>query len=55
LAADDPAGELRRLVGLGAAVVATQPPPVNLTVLLDPEGNEFCLLGGGVADQSMAT
>jgi hypothetical protein len=55
LAADDPAGELRRLVSLGAAVVATQPPPVNLTVLLDPEGNEFCLLGGGVADQSMAT
>jgi hypothetical protein len=41
LAADDPAAELARLTGLGARVVADHD---NLTVLADPEDNEFCLL-----------
>ena len=41
LRADDPAAEVIRLVGLGARVTAEQE---SLTVLEDPEGNEFCLL-----------
>jgi hypothetical protein len=41
LRADDPAAEVIRLVGLGARVTAEQD---RLTVLEDPEGNEFCLL-----------
>ena len=41
LRADDPAAEILRLVGLGARVTAEQD---ALTVLEDPEGNEFCLL-----------
>jgi len=41
LRADDPAAEVIRLVGLGARVIAEQK---TLTVLEDPEGNEFCLL-----------
>jgi hypothetical protein len=41
LRADDPAAEIIRLVGLGARVTAEQK---TLTVLEDPEGNEFCLL-----------
>jgi hypothetical protein len=41
LRADDPAAEIIRLVGLGARVTAEQK---ALTVLEDPEGNEFCLL-----------
>ena len=41
LRADDPAAEIIRLVGLGARVTAEQD---ALTVLEDPEGNEFCLL-----------
>jgi len=41
LAADDPVAELARLTGLGARVLADFD---NLTVLADPEGNEFCLL-----------
>jgi hypothetical protein len=39
--ATPPAAELARLVGLGARVLATHE---SLTVLADPEGNEFCLL-----------
>jgi hypothetical protein len=41
LRADDPAAEVIRLVGLGARVTSEQD---GLTVLEDPEGNEFCLL-----------
>jgi predicted enzyme related to lactoylglutathione lyase len=41
LRSDDPEAELARLVGLGARVLATHE---SLTVLADPEGNEFCLL-----------
>jgi hypothetical protein len=35
--------ELKRLVGLGARVLDSQPPDVGWVVLADPEGNEFCL------------
>ena len=41
LAADDPPAELARLTGLGARVLRQDD---RLTVLADPEGNEFCLL-----------
>jgi hypothetical protein len=41
LRSDDPAAELTRLIGLGARVFAYRE---TLTVLTDPEGNEFCLL-----------
>jgi hypothetical protein len=41
LTADDPGVEKRRLLALGASVVAEHD---DLTVLADPEGNEFCLL-----------
>jgi hypothetical protein len=41
LRADDPAAEVIRLVGLGARITSEQD---DLTVLEDPEGNEFCLL-----------
>jgi hypothetical protein len=41
LHADDPAAEVIRLVGLGARVTSEQD---RLTVLEDPEGNEFCVL-----------
>ncbi len=38
--------ELERLLALGARRVDVgQPPDVTWTVLADPEGNEFCLLG----------
>ena len=40
LQVDDPAAELRRLVGLGARVLDEQ---ADWMVLADPEGNEFCL------------
>ena len=41
LEADDPDAELRRLTGLGARFLWETD---TLTVLADPEGNEFCLL-----------
>lgn len=44
LAADDPETELSRLERLGARRRASQLDE-RLVVLLDPEGNEFCLLG----------
>jgi hypothetical protein len=40
LSADDPAAELVRLTELGATVVAEHE---TLTVLVDPDGNVFCL------------
>jgi glyoxalase superfamily protein len=33
-------GEVARLVGLGAAVLRVRP---ELTLMADPEGNEFCV------------
>jgi hypothetical protein len=44
LDADDPAAERRRLIGLGATVVAEF--EGDHVVLADPEGNEFCLMDG---------
>ena len=44
---DDPQRELARLTGLGATVVADQPPGAGWLILADPEGNEFCLEGAG--------
>ncbi len=43
LRADDPSAEVARLVSLGATVAPDQRND-GLVVLLDPEGNEFCLL-----------
>lgn len=40
LSADDPAAEIARLTELGATVAAEHE---HLTVLADPDGNEFCL------------
>jgi predicted enzyme related to lactoylglutathione lyase len=42
---DDQQAELARLVGLGATVLADQPPGAGWIILADPEGNEFCLEG----------
>jgi len=53
LRADGPdrAVELARLLALGARRVDVgQDPGVSWTVLADPEGNEFCLLGSTVAE-----
>ena len=53
LRADGPdrAEELDRLLALGARRVDVgQDPAVSWTVLADPEGNEFCLLGSTVAE-----
>ena len=42
--ADDRAGEVARLVGLGATEVEEHAVPgLAWTVLRDPEGNEFCV------------
>jgi hypothetical protein len=41
LTADSPAAEVRRLVGLGARVLAEHDDWVTMT---DPEGNEFCVM-----------
>ena len=35
--------EITRLVALGAQLASTQP-PMDLTVMSDPEGNEFCVI-----------
>jgi catechol 2,3-dioxygenase-like lactoylglutathione lyase family enzyme len=44
LAAKDPETERQRLVSLGATVVAhREGNGTKWTVMLDPEGNEFCL------------
>jgi predicted enzyme related to lactoylglutathione lyase len=44
---DDPAAEAARLQTLGATVINLGQHDVPWTVLADPEGNEFCLLGPG--------
>jgi hypothetical protein len=42
---DDPAAEVARLRGAGAALADVgQGGEVSWTVLADPEGNEFCIL-----------
>jgi Glyoxalase-like domain len=43
LQCDDLAAELSRLLGLGARVLADLSAKESRAVLLDPEGNEFCL------------
>ena len=44
LAHREPAAELARLVALGASEVERRTERgISWTVLLDPEGNEFCL------------
>lgn len=43
LRADDPDAEVERLVALGASRAANQPDD-SFIVLLDPEGNELCVL-----------
>jgi hypothetical protein len=45
LRCDDLEAEARRLVDLGARVLATTAPRPGWVVLADPEGNEFCLAG----------
>jgi hypothetical protein len=44
---DDPQAELARVLGLGAAVADSQPLGASWLVLIDPEGNEFCLEHAG--------
>lgn len=44
LVADDRDAEVARLKGLGATVVAEhEVPGISWTILLDPDGNEFCV------------
>jgi hypothetical protein len=44
LAAKDPESEINRLVGLGATrVESREGNGTSWTVMLDPEGNEFCI------------
>jgi Glyoxalase-like domain len=43
---DDQAGEVRRLIGLGATEVHwdKRPPDADYVILADPEGNRFCVI-----------
>jgi hypothetical protein len=43
---DDQAGEVRRLIGLGATEVHwdRRPPNADYVILADPEGNRFCVI-----------
>ena len=43
---EDQAGEVRRLIGLGATEVHwdRQPPDADYVILADPEGNRFCVV-----------
>jgi catechol 2,3-dioxygenase-like lactoylglutathione lyase family enzyme len=43
---EDQAGEVRRLIGLGATEVhwAKRPPDADYVILADPEGNRFCVV-----------
>ena len=43
---DDQAGEVRRLIGLGATEVhwERKPPNADFVILADPEGNRFCVI-----------
>jgi predicted enzyme related to lactoylglutathione lyase len=46
--ADDRAGEVERLVGLGAALVrdVDEGPGMRWPILADPAGNEICVVQG---------
>ena len=46
LYAEDQAGEVRRLIGLGATEVHwdKRPPDADYVILADPEGNRFCVV-----------
>jgi hypothetical protein len=45
LYSDDQAGEVKRLVGLGAMIVRhNRHPDDDYVVMTDPEGNEFCVV-----------
>ena len=45
LYSDDQAGEVKRLVGLGAKIVRHhRQPDDDYVVMTDPEGNEFCVV-----------
>jgi catechol 2,3-dioxygenase-like lactoylglutathione lyase family enzyme len=43
---DDQAGEVRRLISLGATEVhwSKRPPDADYVILADPEGNRFCVV-----------
>src|SRR5918992_1206765 len=43
---DDQAGDVRRLIGLGATEVHwdRKPPDADFVILADPEGNRFCVV-----------
>jgi hypothetical protein len=43
---EDQAGEVRRLIGLGATEVHwdKRPPDADYVILADPEGNRFCVI-----------
>ena len=43
---DDQAGEVERLIGLGATEVPwdRKPPDADFIILADPEGNRFCVI-----------
>ncbi|MEM9514628.1 MAG: VOC family protein [Actinomycetota bacterium] len=43
---DDQAAEVRRLIGLGAQRADIGQGDASWVVLIDPEGNEFCVLRG---------
>jgi catechol 2,3-dioxygenase-like lactoylglutathione lyase family enzyme len=43
LYSDEPAAEVERLLGLGAGYVREHVEPGDSYVLVDPEGNEFCV------------
>jgi hypothetical protein len=49
LYAEDQAGEVRRLIALGATEVHwdRRPPDADYVILADPEGNRFCVVGAG--------
>jgi catechol 2,3-dioxygenase-like lactoylglutathione lyase family enzyme len=46
LYAEDQAGEVKRLIGLGATKVHwdKRPPDADYVILADPEGNRFCVV-----------
>jgi hypothetical protein len=43
---DDQAGEVKRLIALGATAAhwSKQPPDADYVILADPEGNRFCVI-----------
>ena len=49
LYADDQAGEVKRLIALGATEVQwdNRPPDADYVILADPEGNRFCVVNAG--------